>query len=60
MLFQMCIRKFIIQARIYNETELIIDEGYKVNEAASEVGYTNIGHYSSLFKEEFRVLQYKL
>ncbi|NNK80183.1 MAG: helix-turn-helix transcriptional regulator, partial [Flavobacteriales bacterium] len=35
--------------------KLMTDEGYKVQEAANEIGYTNVSHFIAAFKKKHGV-----
>ncbi len=56
MLFGKSIRQFTISLKMHYALNLLDTDKYSISEIAYKVGYTNKGHFSSLFKKEFGLL----
>ncbi|NND93619.1 MAG: helix-turn-helix transcriptional regulator [Flavobacteriales bacterium] len=49
------INSYLQEHRINKALKLMTDEGYKVQEAANEIGYTNVSHFIAAFKKKHGV-----
>lgn len=56
MLFGKSIRQFTISLKMHYALNLLDNGRFSISEIAYKVGYTNKGHFSSLFKKEFGLL----
>lgn len=56
MLFGKSIRQFTISLKMHIALNLIDERDKSISEIAYEIGYTNKGHFSQLFKKEFGLL----
>ncbi|WP_235297896.1 helix-turn-helix domain-containing protein [Portibacter marinus] len=56
LLFNKSVRQFIISAKLHKAQQLIEKSDHTISEIADQLGYTNKGHFSQLFKKEFGIL----
>lgn len=52
-LFEITIRQFVIDLRLKRARQLVLNTRLPLSEICQNIGYTNHGHFSNLYKEKF-------